>query len=86
MLKKVPERIAIIGGSMAGLFAAINLQALGFRVTVFERSEGTLANRGAGIATHKQLYDALRSAGVTPNQQMGVKSEGRVLIGQRSNN
>ena len=80
MGKKIPERIAIIGGSMAGLFAAINLQALGFKVTVFERARQSLANRGAGIATHNELYDALISAGVTPNQEMGVKSSGRLLI------
>ena len=56
---------------MAGLFAAINLQALGFNVTVFERSKESLANRGAGIATHDQLYNALRSAGITPKSTNG---------------
>ena len=76
------ERVAIIGGSMAGLFAAINLQALGFNVTVFERSKESWAHSGAGIAPHDQLYNALRSAGVTPTQEMGVKRKGRVLIGR----
>ena len=82
MKTKRTERIAVIGGSMAGLFAAINLQALGFKVTIFERSTTSLANRGAGIATHGELYDALTSAGITPSQQMGVESRGRILLGK----
>ena len=56
--------VAIIGGSMAGLFAAISLRSLNFDVNIFERSAGDLTNGGAGIATHSELYDALETAGV----------------------
>ena len=69
----------IIGGSMAGLFAAIFLRSRGWRVNVFERASG-LADRGAGIVTHDQLYNALRAAGVTLRPEMGISSRGRIML------
>lgn len=72
--------VAIIGGSMAGLFAAISLRSLNFNVHIFERSAGDLRNRGAGIATHNELYDALETAGVKLKTEMGVQSNGRVMF------
>lgn len=74
------KKIAIIGGSMAGLFAAIGLRAKGFEVNVYERAGGALANRGAGIATHHELYDAVRAAGVDLRDEMGVRSRGRIML------
>ncbi len=73
-------RVLIIGGSMAGLFAAIGLRARGFEVAVYERASGALANRGAGIATHKELYAAVRSAGVELRDEMGVRARGRTML------
>ncbi|MGR8919803.1 MAG: FAD binding domain-containing protein [Gammaproteobacteria bacterium] len=73
-------RVVIVGGSMAGLFAAVNLSARGFEVAVFERAGGALANRGAGIATHPELYAAVRAAGVELRDEMGVPSRGRLMF------
>src|SRR5260370_10698284 len=42
-------RVAIIGGSVAGLTAALLLRDLGLEVTVYERSAAELEQRGAGI-------------------------------------
>ena len=72
--------VAVIGGSMAGLFAAISLRSLNFDVNIFERSAGDLANGGAGIATHSELYDALETAGVELRAEMGIQSNGRVMF------
>ena len=72
--------VAIIGGSMAGLFAAISLRSLNFDVNIFERSAGDLTNGGAGIATHSELYDALETAGVELKAEMGIQSNGRVMF------
>lgn len=72
--------VLIIGGSMAGLFAAIALGARGWKVRVFERASGELLNRGAGIATHDELYAALGKAGVTLRDEMGVRSVGRIMF------
>ncbi|MCP5199554.1 MAG: FAD-dependent monooxygenase [Gammaproteobacteria bacterium] len=73
-------RIVIVGGSMAGLFAAVALRARGFEVSVHERAGEALANRGAGIATHRELYDAVRTAGIELRDEMGVESRGRILF------
>ncbi|MEC9247475.1 MAG: FAD-dependent monooxygenase [Pseudomonadota bacterium] len=81
-MKSKREKVVIIGGSMAGLFAAISLKSLGFEVSLYERANSSLANRGAGIATHKELYDALDNAGVQLQQKMGIESIGRQLLGK----
>ena len=42
-------RVAIVGGSLGGLTAALLLRDLGLDVTVYERSGAELEQRGAGI-------------------------------------
>ena len=74
-------RVIIIGGSMAGLFAAVSLRAQGWQVAVYERAGEALANRGAGIATHDGLYAAVRAAGIERRDEMGVHSLGRIMLG-----
>jgi 2-polyprenyl-6-methoxyphenol hydroxylase-like FAD-dependent oxidoreductase len=44
-------RVGIVGGSIAGCAAAIELSRAGHSVTVYERSNGALRGRGAGIGT-----------------------------------
>jgi 2-polyprenyl-6-methoxyphenol hydroxylase-like FAD-dependent oxidoreductase len=65
---------------MAGLFAAVLLRRAGWDVRIFERSVGELASRGAGIATHDELYAAFAQAGVRLSAGMGVESLGRVTF------
>src|SRR5260370_3625707 len=43
-------RVAVMGGSVGGLTAALVLRDAGCDVTVFERSSAALQARGAGIA------------------------------------
>jgi 2-polyprenyl-6-methoxyphenol hydroxylase-like FAD-dependent oxidoreductase len=56
-------RIAVVGGSIAGCAAAVGLRRAGCDVTVYERSRGTLQDRGAGIGLPVPLRDELVSAG-----------------------
>ncbi len=49
--------IAIIGGSIAGCTAAIELARLGARVTLFERSGEELKDRGAGLGVPASTFD-----------------------------
>ena len=60
------SRVGIIGGSIAGCSAAIALERLGCQVEVFERSSGTLRDRGSGIAAPLALRDELIEAGYLP--------------------
>ena len=73
-------RVIIIGGSMAGLFAATALRNLGYDAQIYERAGEALANRGAGIATHDELYAAVRAAGMELRDEMGVRSKGRIMF------
>ncbi len=63
----MPE-VAVVGGSLGGLTAALLLRDAGCRVTVHERSPATLEARGAGIAV---LDQTLRY----PIERMGVAPE-----------
>ena len=45
-------RVAIMGGSIGGLTAALVLRDLGCEVDVYERSTTALEARGAGIGLH----------------------------------
>ena len=46
-------RVAIVGGSLGGLTAALLLRRLGHEVDVFERATGELTGFGAGIVAHE---------------------------------
>ena len=52
--------IGIVGGSLAGCSAAIQLMKHGYRVSVFERSGKTLWGRGGGIATTTEVLNEIR--------------------------
>jgi 2-polyprenyl-6-methoxyphenol hydroxylase-like FAD-dependent oxidoreductase len=52
-------KIGIVGGSIAGWAAAVQLGRGGHDVTVLERSRGGLTGRGAGIGTPVDTFDSL---------------------------
>jgi 2,6-dihydroxypyridine 3-monooxygenase len=57
-------RVAVVGGSLGGLTAALLLRDLGLDVTVYERSGADLEQRGAGIgflpASYRYLTERAR--------------------------
>ncbi len=67
------RRALVIGGSLGGLLAAHLLSREGWDVTVFERNTEDLAGRGAGLSTHPELLDVLRSVDINFDESMGVK-------------
>jgi 2-polyprenyl-6-methoxyphenol hydroxylase-like FAD-dependent oxidoreductase len=73
-------RALIIGGSISGLFAGLLLRRAGWQAEIFERSGAELAGRGAGIVTHAELRDALRLAGIDPDNDLGVDVEIRRIF------
>jgi 2-polyprenyl-6-methoxyphenol hydroxylase-like FAD-dependent oxidoreductase len=75
------RRALIIGGSLGGLFAAHFLRATGWQVTVFERTPGDLAGRGAGIGTQDALLAAMRRLGL-PSDELGVPLDSCICLGR----
>lgn len=54
-----PLDVAVSGGSMGGLFTGLALRRAGHDVRVFERSDGRLSQRGAGIVAQPRLREFL---------------------------
>ena len=65
-------RALIIGGSLAGMFAAHLLRQNGWRVDVFERSTEDLAGRGAGLGSHEALRSIMARIGIDTSAPQGV--------------
>ena len=54
------RRAIVVGGSLGGLFAANMLREVcHWDVDVYERVENDLAARGAGIATHDEMFHVM---------------------------
>src|SRR5437868_6712606 len=69
--ESAPRRAIVIGGSMSGLFAGLMLRADGWRVDIFEKVEGELSGRGAGIVAQPEILAILRGLGLTASE-LGV--------------
>jgi len=76
-------RAIVIGGSLGGLFAANMLrQVCGWEVDLFERVDDDLASRGAGIATHDEMFDVLRRLGLPVDDSFGIDVTRRICFGK----
>ncbi|MBF4613438.1 FAD-dependent monooxygenase [Curtobacterium sp. VKM Ac-1376] len=75
-----PRRVAVVGGSLGGLFAATLLQQDGHDVTVFERSARGLARRGAGLVAQQDLYALLHRLGLDRAADVGVTARERITL------
>ncbi|ELT44868.1 hypothetical protein G205_09298 [Arthrobacter nitrophenolicus] len=58
------DRIAVVGGSIAGLAAALMLRDAGVEVDVYERSPQPLSGFGTGIVVQPELVRYLMEQGV----------------------
>lgn len=57
-MRRLTMNVAVIGGSITGCTAAIELSRLGCAVTLFERSGEELKDRGAGIGVPPSVIEA----------------------------
>ena len=73
------KRAVVIGGSIGGLFAGLFLRNVGWEVSIHERAGEELGSRGAGIATHDELHEALALA-TGQGDEIGVSVGGRVVL------
>lgn len=74
------QRALIVGGSVGGLFAGHLLRARGWDVVVFERSGGTLADRGASIGTREELFAIMRGIGIVLDPSIGIGVSSRICL------
>jgi 2-polyprenyl-6-methoxyphenol hydroxylase-like FAD-dependent oxidoreductase len=74
------RKALVIGGSFGGLFAATLLARAGWDVDIFERVGSALADRGAGIVTHEELFEAIRRAGAVVDETIGCETRTRVTL------
>ena len=75
----------IIGGSMAGLFAATALSKNGWDISIHEKVPVPLSGRGAGIATYDELADLVFKAtnnddvlGTTAKLRVSLDNDGNI--------
>ena len=52
-------KVAVVGGSIAGLGAGVVLRGMGCDVDVYERTPGAMTSRGAGIVVQDDLMGLL---------------------------
>ncbi len=74
------SRVGVIGGSIAGCAVAIALSRAGCEVTVFERTRGTLRDRGFGIGMPPSVLDTLVAADYVSPLLPVVPGEERVFV------
>jgi len=74
-------RAVVVGGSIGGLFAGLFLRKIGWDVSIHERAGAELGSRGAGIATHDELHEALALA-THQGGEIGVAVQGRIVLAQ----
>jgi 2-polyprenyl-6-methoxyphenol hydroxylase-like FAD-dependent oxidoreductase len=72
-------RAIIIGGSMSGLLAGLELHKHGWQVDIFERVESELAGRGAGIVAQPTVIEMLRALGLD-TRDLGVAIMSRQIL------
>lgn len=73
-------RVAVAGGSLGGLFAALLLRQDGHEVRVFERSSQGLEGRGAGLVPQREVFEVLRRIGVEDAVRVGVVARDRITL------
>jgi 2-polyprenyl-6-methoxyphenol hydroxylase-like FAD-dependent oxidoreductase len=66
------RRALIIGGSVGGLMAGGLLRRAGWDVAIFERAQGDLAGRGAGLGLSAELLAVMRRAGARLDPSIAV--------------
>ena len=74
-------KILVVGGSLGGLFAANILHRQGHEIVLLEKSMNPMDGRGAGIVTHRPLFESLKQAGVSVDDTLGVLVTNRVVLG-----
>src|SRR5258706_3676044 len=71
---KNKPRALVIGGWRGGLCAGVCLRAVGWRVSIFERSPGLMDDRGAGIVLQSEVLNLLEGLKLATRADISVES------------
>jgi 2-polyprenyl-6-methoxyphenol hydroxylase-like FAD-dependent oxidoreductase len=74
------SRVAVIGGSIAGCAAAIALTRAGCDVTVFERTSGSLRDRGFGIGLPPDTLSQMVAADYVDASIPAIRATTRLFV------
>lgn len=77
-----PLQVAIAGGSLGGLYAGLALRCIGCEVNIFERSEGQMQDRGAGLVVHEEMLAYLEKHEIAINKEVSVPIRQRRYLNQ----
>lgn len=78
-------RALIVGGSLGGLFSAIALRGIGWRVDMFERSPHALDSRGGGLVLQPDVLNVFAFAGLEQRMPLAVASGDRIYLDRAGN-
>jgi len=79
-------RVGVVGGSISGCTAAIELSRADHDVTVYERSVGALEGRGAGIGTPTPTFERLIARDLISASTPRTTLSKHVLLGADADN
>ena len=76
----MPLKVAVIGGSIAGLSTGIALRCLGCDVQIYEQSPTSLQGRGGGLVVQYEMLDWMASHGIAAQATLSLPGVERQFL------
>jgi 2-polyprenyl-6-methoxyphenol hydroxylase-like FAD-dependent oxidoreductase len=76
----MPLKVAVIGGSIAGLSTGIALRCLGCDVQIYEQSPTSLQGRGGGLVVQYEMLDWMASHGIAARATLSLPGVERQFL------
>jgi 2-polyprenyl-6-methoxyphenol hydroxylase-like FAD-dependent oxidoreductase len=76
----MPLKVAVVGGSIAGLSTGIALRCLGCDVQIYEQSPTSLQGRGGGLVVQYEMLDWMASHGIAARATLSVPGVERQFL------
>src|SRR5258705_869010 len=76
----MPLKVAVVGGSIAGLSTGIALRCLGCDVQIYEQSPTLLQGKGGGLVVQYEMLDWMASHGIAARATLSVPGVERQFL------
>jgi 2-polyprenyl-6-methoxyphenol hydroxylase-like FAD-dependent oxidoreductase len=73
-------KVAMIGGSLGGLFAAVALRSVNCDAEVFEKSPANMKGSGAGIVMQMEIVNFLKEHNIFPTHSLSTPAYKRPYL------